>query len=359
MQYALLATVFFLAVCVVALYAKFSLEAVLDEQALTRLQGLEINLQDAAEFRRVVDKVLLVSCALALVVAVLCFAFYRRIKVSLEEIRHRLEHFSRTSFDDKLPEYDIKEINELAKTIDEMLERLKHSEQVRIDFVANVSHELKTPVTSIKGFVETLIQGAKDNEKDLNRFLDIVLKQADRLDRIVSDLLTLARLEGEQRDELLSLEEEFVITILRAAIANCRARLEEKNIRIEYQCDDRLMMTCDRFLIEQAITNLVDNAIKYSGQDSFVHLTAKVDNHEVVIDVEDKGLGIPREHLPRLFERFYRVDKARSRSIGGTGLGLAIVKHIVQVHGGRVSVESHLGMGSRFSIAIPLDLARK
>jgi len=233
--------------------------------------------------------------------------------------------------------------------------RLKKLENVRRDFVANVSHELKTPVTSIKGFVETLLDGAMHNPADAERFLRIVASQADRLNSIIEDLLTLSRLEqGTERAEI-TLEAGKIHHVLTTAAEVCLLKAEAKQIRVEIACDEELSARMNAALLEQAVVNLIDNAVKYSPNGQKVHVTAYKDNGEVVIRVEDRGCGIPREHLPRIFERFYRVDRARSRELGGTGLGLAIVKHIAQVHGGRATVKSTVGEGSVFCIHLPAE----
>ncbi|MCL4128473.1 UNVERIFIED_CONTAM: hypothetical protein GTU68_029426 [Idotea baltica] len=236
-----------------------------------------------------------------------------------------------------------------------MQERIQHLEAVRSDFVANVSHELKTPITSIKGFVETLQEGAKENPEDLDRFLDIVDQQAERLNRIVSDLLTLSRLEGAKERELLRRQEENVLSIIEEVEKSVLELREAKHISLQVRCADDLFANFDRFLIEQALGNLVGNAVKYSGENTEINIHAWQDEELLKISVQDQGPGISQEHQPRLFERFYRVDWARDRKAGGTGLGLAIVKHIAAVHGGSVAVSSQLGKGSTFTLEIPLE----
>ena len=232
--------------------------------------------------------------------------------------------------------------------------RLQRLEEVRRDFVANVSHELKTPITSIKGFVETLLDGALEDQQDTERFLGIINKQTDRLNSIVDDLLTLSRLEQEGKDKAeLIFQKEQLSEILYSAIDACKVDAEDKNIEVKVTCPKDLLVFVNGALLEQAIINLVVNSIKYSDEDSKVDVEADRDNGEVVISVRDFGVGIAAEHLPRLFERFYRSDKARSRKLGGTGLGLAIVKHIVQVHEGNVTVESTPGKATVFSIRLP------
>lgn len=226
-------------------------------------------------------------------------------------------------------------------------------EQLRRDFVANVSHELKTPVTSIKGFIETLLDGAMDNPDDRRRFLEIIARQAHRLDSIIDDLLTLSRLEQQSKSERAELAAAKIRPILTAAADLCQVFAAEKNIPIEIDCPDDLEGCVTASLCEQAVVNLVDNAIKYSDPGRPVRLEAERVGEELLIRVRDHGCGIAAEHLPRLFERFYRVDKARSRKLGGTGLGLAIVKHIAQFHNGRITVESQLNQGSVFTLHLP------
>jgi two-component system, OmpR family, phosphate regulon sensor histidine kinase PhoR len=231
--------------------------------------------------------------------------------------------------------------------------RIRRLENIRRDFVANVSHELKTPITSIKGFVETLLDGAMHQSEDAERFLRIVASQADRLGAIIEDLLTLSRVEQEETQIEIALELGPISDVLRSALQVCQHQAEDKDIRLELACEENLTARMNPVLLEQAATNLIDNAIKYSPSGERVLVEAMRTAAEIVIRVRDHGCGIPREHLSRIFERFYRVDKARSRELGGTGLGLAIVKHIVQAHGGRTSVKSVPGEGSTFSIHLP------
>ncbi len=232
--------------------------------------------------------------------------------------------------------------------------RLRRLEKIRRDFVANVSHELRTPVTSIKGFVETLLDGAIHKPTDAERFLRIVAGQVDRLNAIIVDLLTLSRIEQGTEAAEITLERGRIKDALEAAIQVCEVKAASKNISIELTCEEELEVRMNAPLLEQAVVNLVDNAIKYSNSGDIVQVLAAPSESDITISVRDRGCGIAREHLSRLFERFYRVDKARSRELGGTGLGLAIVKHIAKAHGGRVSAESVLGKGSTFSIHLPL-----
>jgi two-component system phosphate regulon sensor histidine kinase PhoR len=231
--------------------------------------------------------------------------------------------------------------------------RFRRLENIRKDFVANVSHELKTPITSIKGFVETLLDGALSDTQDAERFLRIIAKQADRLHAIIEDLLSLSKIEQSEEAADIELYDTSLHDVLESAIHACQPQASERRIEINLSCDAALTARMNPPLLDQAIVNLLDNAVKYSEPGSKVDVEASVFNGEVTIAVRDVGCGIPADELSRIFERFYRVDKARSRKLGGTGLGLAIAKHIVNVHHGRVTVESAVGKGSTFSIKLP------
>jgi two-component system phosphate regulon sensor histidine kinase PhoR len=231
--------------------------------------------------------------------------------------------------------------------------RLRRLETVRRDFVANVSHELKTPITSIKGFVETLLDGALQNPEDTERFLRIIARHADRMDAILEDLLALSRLEGQNGEAAMAMEAVPVGEVIAAALQSCESRAADRNIHIELTGDREVNIRANPALLEQAFVNLIDNAVKYSPPGSRVTVNVEQAGADTFIHIIDQGCGIAREHLPRIFERFYRVDTGRSRKLGGTGLGLAIVKHIAQVHQGAVAVDSTLGSGSTFTIHLP------
>ncbi len=235
--------------------------------------------------------------------------------------------------------------------------RLRRLENMRRDFVANVSHELRTPITSIRGYVETLLDGAMENKEDGARFLEVVLRQSERLNEIIEDLLVLSRIEQQADNGLIKLMEGNLCMVLDVAKETCEHKAECKKVEISLECHGEILVDMNDTLIEQAVVNLLVNAIKYSEEGGEVKVIAKEKEEaglkQVEIKVIDTGIGIASKHLPRLFERFYRSDKARSRQHGGTGLGLAIVKHIAQAHGGQINVISTEGSGSTFTIVLP------
>ena len=229
---------------------------------------------------------------------------------------------------------------------------LKRLEQVRRDFVANVSHELRTPVSSIQGFAETLLDGAIKDGENAQDFLKIIHADAERLARLITDLLDLSRIESGKLS--LRIEPCPVGPVIERVVKELKARAETKSIVIVIDLPAGLPdLRADETYLAQALLNLLDNAIMYTPKEGRITMSAKAVNDSIQIDVSDTGIGIPEEDIPRIFERFYRVDKARSRDLGGTGLGLSIVKNIVQAHGGKVYCTSALGRGSTFSLTIP------
>ncbi|MFA5005074.1 MAG: ATP-binding protein [Candidatus Omnitrophota bacterium] len=231
------------------------------------------------------------------------------------------------------------------------ISEIRKLENMRRDFVANVSHELKTPLTSIKGFVETLLEGALDDKENSRSFLKIVQDHANRLDSLISDLLKLSYLES--REVVLNKQDIDLSKLAKEVLVGFTSQIKNKDIKIENILPKELIVRADPDKIEQVLTNLIDNAIKFNHDQGKVRLFSQDLGDNIKIIVEDSGAGIPPKDIPRIFERFYRVDKARSRSLGGTGLGLSIVKHIVQLHAGSSGVESTEGIGSSFWFTLP------
>ena len=241
-----------------------------------------------------------------------------------------------------------------AVIVVEDVTRTHQLESIRREFVANVSHELKTPITSIKGFVETLLSYPLDDQEQVAHFLDIINRHTDRLNAIINDLLELSRIEQEQDEEQVEIEIHEVKPVLDSVINTFQraAQQREINLKLEYSHAVRFRMNPQ--LLEHALNNLLDNAIKYSEQGKTITVSAAISGDQALLAVQDEGLGISEEHQERIFERFYRVDRGRSREMGGTGLGLSIVKHIMQVHRGEIKLESKPGEGSRFELIFPL-----
>lgn len=228
---------------------------------------------------------------------------------------------------------------------------IKKLEQTRKDFVANVSHELKTPVTSIKGFSETLLDGAMENKETLEAFLQIILKESDRLQSLIYDLLELSKIENEGFS--LAIQPINVIVAIEDALKILQGRAHEKEINIRFESHpSELILEADIYRIKQVFINIISNAVSYTPQGRDVFITIEETSKKVIVHIKDTGMGIEKEEISRIFERFYRVNKARDRNSGGTGLGLAIVKHLMEAHKGKVTVESEVGKGTTFSIEL-------
>lgn len=232
---------------------------------------------------------------------------------------------------------------------------LKKLEQTRKDFVANISHELKTPITSIKGFTETLLDGAKEDPKLLEAFLNIILTESERLKTLVEELLELSKIE--QPGFRLNIIKFNLETVLSEVITVLERKAAEKEITLDFNINStELIIEGDQFRLKQVFINLINNAILYTPNQGKITVTAEDQHDSVIVKVKDTGIGIEKQEIPRVFERFYRVDKARTRNSGGTGLGLAIVKHLIEVHKGTISVESEIGKGTAFTITLKKKL---
>ncbi|MFZ7127436.1 MAG: ATP-binding protein [Desulfobacterales bacterium] len=227
-------------------------------------------------------------------------------------------------------------------------------EGMRRDFAANVSHEIRTPITAIKGFVETLSDDDRLSRSESRRFLGIIHRHVDRLIAIIEDLISLSRIEQMGGSGLIERVSTPLLPIIRRAVSACSDSAAAKTIAIEVSCEETLEAPVNVALLERALANLLNNAVNYTEPGGRIGVSAGLAPDSITISVEDTGIGIPQKHLPRIFERFYRVDKARSRESGGTGLGLAIVKHIALAHGGQVTVRSTPGKGSRFAMRLPI-----
>ena len=296
-----------------------------------------------------------------LVALLLGLVFARRFSAPLTAMTSVAEAMAQGDYDQKLLITRSDEIGKLAGALNQMAEsardrmsELHRLEQIRRDFVANVSHELKTPIAAVRGLVETVIDDRKMTDEDRERFLAKIRNQSMRLSSIVTDLLTLSQLEsgnGMLETGLLDLCE-----VVRSTVTSLAQTAEARNIRVEVRLpEDPVRLLGDEDALSQVISNLLDNALKYSPRDAAVWIRLRQENGKAVIEIQDRGVGIEPRDRDRIFERFYRVDKARSRELGGTGLGLSIVKHIVLAHGGAVDVESSPGAGSTFRVLLPVE----
>ena len=230
---------------------------------------------------------------------------------------------------------------------------LRKLERVRRDFVANVSHEFRTPLTAIQGFAETLLAGAMDDPQHRERFLQIIVEHSRRLARLTEDLLELSKMDADRLE--LEIRRVSVSQLIESCLETTRHRAQEKELELVAQPADKLPdIAADRRRLAEVLQNLLDNAVQYTLSRGKITVSAKARDSEVILTVSDTGIGIPKADQSRIFERFYRVDAARSREAGGTGLGLSIAKHIVEAHGGRIWVDSELGQGSHFHFSVPI-----
>lgn len=231
---------------------------------------------------------------------------------------------------------------------------LRKLENARREFVANVSHELRTPLASIKGYVETLLENNSLRQEDTQEFLHIIMKHSQRLDSLIKDILELSRLESQDlQTELTPLDIHPCIEHISSQYhEHCMRKNQVLDLAISQQIP---LIETNNYLLRQLLTNLLDNAVKYTAKGGRIGLKVEPVNQSIRIEISDTGCGIPQEHIPRIFERFYRVDPARSREMGGTGLGLSIVKHIVLIHHGHIQVESAVNVGTKFIITVPLQ----
>jgi two-component system phosphate regulon sensor histidine kinase PhoR len=325
-----------------------------------------------AEVQRQVNQLrarILLSTALAFIPAILIAAVLARLlSRRLAAIMIHTGELARGNFRSRLSGEDSSELGQLsqslnttAENLERSVEQLQHEhaeleklERIRKDFVINVSHELRTPLASIQGYTETLIDGALSDPEYNLRFLGIIRHNAERLARLTEDLLTLSRVE--QNRQKFEFDVHGVNGLIHDAFELLEPMARKARIDlVEEPAPEQAVVCCDAEAVSQILSNLMDNAIKYTSAGGRITVGANPQAQMVEFFVRDTGVGIPEEDLPRLFERFYRVDKARSRELGGTGLGLSIVKHLVAAHAGATRVESEVGKGSTFYFTLPVD----
>ena len=307
-----------------------------------------------------IHKNILFAAIISIVIALSVGYFVSRsISRPIKEMREIAGRIAKGDFSGKITINRKDELGELAKSLNMMadelqqkMESLRQLDRVRTDFVANVSHELRTPLTAIKGFVETLEDGAINDTKNAMRFISIIKKHTERLENIINDLLSLSELELH-RDNIRKtyFDTRGLIDEISLGFGHALASKQHKLTVISYGSDFRIEADEDK--IEQVFVNLIDNAIKYTKEGGQIEVRLFEEKEDIIIAVQDNGIGIPKEHLERVFERFYRVDKGRSRELGGTGLGLAIAKHIVLAHNGKIHIESETNKGTKVTVTLP------
>jgi two-component system phosphate regulon sensor histidine kinase PhoR len=309
---------------------------------------------------RIIYRVVLFGTIAAVIIAMIVAYFVSRsITLPIRQVKETAQQIARGDFGRRIRIKSKGELGELAESLNTMadelqqkMENLKQLDRVRTDFVANVSHELKTPLTLIKGYIETL-QNKAFNDKDKSaRFISIIKEHSDRLGYMIDDLLSLSELElSKDCVNRTKLDLKEVIDEISLGFGQALAE-KQQSLTVSAQGDD-FNIQADRNKIEQVFVNLIDNSIKYTKESGRIEVLLREQDQTVCVTVQDNGIGIPKEHRDRVFERFYRVDKARSRELGGTGLGLSIVKHIVLTHNGKISIESEPNRGTKVSVTFP------
>jgi signal transduction histidine kinase len=310
------------------------------------------------ELRHLYRVAIIGAIAAICIAGVIAYVMARGISLPIRQMKEVADAIAKGQFDKKSSIRGEDELAELAQSLNAMsdelklkIERLKYLDNVRTDFVANVSHELKTPLTSIRGFVETLEDGAINDSNNARRFLAIIKKHAQRLGNIIDDLLRLSELESGGGIEMAEMDLKGLIDEIVMGLGHALA-VKQQTLSAEASSGD-FIIRGDKDKLEQVFVNLVDNAIKYTKEGGRIKVLLTKAGDSVIVTVEDNGIGIPTEDIERVFERFYRVDKAHSRELGGTGLGLSIAKHIVLVHNGKIRIESEVNKGTKVFVTLP------
>ncbi len=309
---------------------------------------------------RIIYRVVLFGAIAAVGVALIVAYFVSRsITLPIRQMKGTTDRIAKGDFGGRVRIKSRDELGELAKSfnimadeLEQMIESLRLMDKIRTDFIASVSHELKTPLTLIKGYTETLENKGIEDKKTSLRFISIIKEHSDRLGKIVDDLLSLSELELSK--DCVNKEEFDLKELIDEVVLGFGLALERKKqkLTVDEQGGD-FQMSGDRNRIGQVLVNLIDNAIKYTAESGLIELSVIDRGEQACFSVRDNGIGISAEHIDRVFERFYRVDKARSRELGGTGLGLSIAKHIVLAHNGKISIESKPGKGTKVTVTLP------
>ena len=270
----------------------------------------------------------------------------------LEEINEQMLHTSQGNLQERLPEQRFAETESLAESYNEILSRLSTIDQTRSEFVSNVSHELKTPITSMKVLAESITQNEGADVDDYKEFMTDIVDEIDRETKIINDLLTLVRTDSQSNQ--LNFEEQSVNEMMETIIKTVRPLAKQRNIDLTYESFRDVTADIDLVKLSLAISNLIENAVKYNIESGWVRVSLNEDHKFFYVKVADSGVGIPDDAKDKVFDRFYRVDKARSRDTGGTGLGLSITRSIINAHRGTIKLYSESGKGTTFTVRIPL-----
>jgi len=309
---------------------------------------------------QLIYRVILLSAIVAVVIALtVAYFLSRSITLPISRMQEAAQRITKGDFSRKVDIKSKDELGELAKSLNKMagelqqkMENLRRMDKVRTDFVANVSHELKTPLTLIKGYIETLEDRSINDKEKTRRFISIIKEHTNRLENIIEDLLSLSELELS-KDSLSKTDFNLKELIDEVTLSFGYALDAKRQILSVEQQDNDFRIKADRDKIEQVIVNLIDNAIKYTNEAGKINISLLEKENEYIFTVRDSGIGIPKEDMDRVFERFYRVDKARSRELGGTGLGLGIAKHIILAHRGQINIESEINKGTKVVVKLP------
>jgi len=306
-----------------------------------------------ATFARMVDMYGLAAFLSIALSGLVGFILSRNITRPLREVSNIAHSVAEGKFENRVTVKSKDELGQLGDAINHMINHLSRYEAMRRDFVANVSHELRSPLTSIRGFVDAVVEGKSRDADEQARYLSIVQQETHRLTKLVNELLEISRFDA--RESNLNMDSFPVEVVVNRAVASLKPQIEAKSIGIKKVLQNDLPLCYgDEDRIEQVVHNILENAVRYSEEGGNIIISVSHQNNEVVVEAADNGPGIPREALPRIWERFYRTDKARSRKQGGTGLGLAIVEEIIKKHGGRVFAESEPGKGTIIGFALPV-----
>lgn len=317
-----------------------------------RQMDQQLGLDLFSNFRAAVTEALLISSVAALVTAILVSLFVsRRVVTPIRQLMQASRHIAAGHYRERVRVASEDELGQLARSFNQMATALEQTEALRRDLIANVAHELRTPLTSIKGFMEGLIDGVLPAQPDTYQQ---VYREADRLQRLVNDLQELSRVEAGAIE--LDLQPVALDKLIRQTAARLQPQFEEKAVELKLELSPALpRVSADEDRINQVLLNLVGNALQYTPTGGTVTITAQLENHKLIVAINDTGSGIPAQHLPHLFTRFYRVDKSRSRAGGGSGIGLTIAKHLVEAHQGQIWAASDgLDQGSTFAFSLPL-----